>query len=88
MELTDLKVQITTRLPSLVPDPAYLYELTDLGNDIPEKEREEALRSLILTYGLPWLEGLVKFENARGFLAQRTSQAVFVVPEARADLSP
>lgn len=87
-ELTDLKFQLATRLPSLVPDPAYLYELTDLGTEIPEQEREQALRSRILTYGLPWLEGLAKFETAREFLSQRTSQAVSVSPEARADLRP
>jgi Domain of unknown function (DUF4304) len=87
-EFADLKFQVTTRLQSLVPDPAYLVEITDLGSDIPAEEREASLRHLILTYGLPWLEGLVKLENARAFLAQGTSQAVFVVPEARGDLRP
>ena len=87
-EFADLKFQVTTRLQSLVPDPAYLVELTDLGSDIPAEEREAALWHLILTYGLQWLERLVKFENARVFLAQGTNQAVFVVPEARADLKP
>ena len=87
-ELTDLKFQVTTRLTSLVPEPAYLVELTDLGNDIPEDEPAETLRHLISTYGLPWLDGLTSFESARAFLALRTSQAVFVGPEARADLRP
>ena len=87
-EFADLKFQVTTRLQSLVPDPAYFAETIGLGSDVPAEEREASLRYLILTYGLPWLEGLAKFENARLFLAQGTSQAVFVVPEARADLKP
>ena len=87
-ELTDLKFQVTTRLVSLVPDPPSLLELTDLGNGFPEEERQEGLRYQILTFGLPWLDGLTKFENARAFLARRTSEAVFIVPEARTDLKP
>ena len=85
-ELTDLKFQVTTRLVSLVPDPSYLLELTDLGNGFSDGERQEALRYQILTFALPWLDGLVKFENARAFLARKTSEAVFIVPEACADL--
>jgi hypothetical protein len=87
-ELTDLKVQVTTRLVSLVPDPPHLLDLTDLGNGFPEEERQEGLRYQILNFGLPWLDGLMKFEDARGFLARKTSESVFIAPEARVDLKP
>jgi Domain of unknown function (DUF4304) len=87
-ELADVKFQVTTRLQGLVPEPAHLAELLDQQNHMPDADRGAELRHLILVYGLPWLEGLARFETARSFLAQRTSKAVFVVPEARADLQP
>jgi hypothetical protein len=84
----DLKFQVTTRLEGMVPDPAHVAELLDPQYSISNEDRAAELQGLIVMYGLPWLEGLARFDTARSFLERRTSKAVFVVPEARGDLQP
>jgi hypothetical protein len=80
--------QLYTRLESVVPTPdaVRVDELVDPDSKIPDDDRRAELQRLVLTYGLPWLDGLVKFDTARDVLARRTSKGVFVAPLARPDL--
>jgi hypothetical protein len=80
--------QLLTRLEGVIPlaDALRLDDLVNPGSELPETERHDTLQRLVLTYGLPWLEGLVRFDGARDFLALRTSEAVHIAPSARSDL--
>lgn len=80
--------QLYTRLESVVPTPDALRAdaLVNPDSEMPDDYRAAELQRLVLTYGLPWLDGLVKFDTARDFLARRTSKGVFIAPSARPDL--
>jgi hypothetical protein len=76
---------VHVRLTRVVPDAMREIELLDLTNDIPETVRRDEIQGLLRASGIPWLEGVAKFDSARSFLSEHP-KAAFVAPKARADL--
>jgi hypothetical protein len=78
--------QVWNRLEMMGPGPLRVYALTDPSSDISDDDRRTELQQLVLAYGLPWLEGLSKFDTARSFLAEPKNRPAFIAREARAEL--
>ena len=81
---------LSTRLESVIPlaDALQLDNLLDPNSSLSKDERRVRLANLVVTYGLPWLEGLTRFSTARAFLAKETSKGVFIAPALRKELRP
>jgi hypothetical protein len=77
---------VYTRLEALTPCSARLDELLAPASPISEDIRQNELQQVVAKYGLPWLNGMSKFDDARSFLAKKTSGGVFITPTVRPDL--
>lgn len=80
-----------TRLEALAPIRSQrtdlvmsrLSELVDPKTDISDYDRANELQQLVLTYALPWLNGVARFDTARSFLATQSSRPVYVAASVR-----
>jgi hypothetical protein len=63
-----------------------LAELLAPASPISEDIRQNELQQVVTKYGLPWLNEMSKFDDARSFLTKKTSDGAFITPAVRPDL--
>jgi hypothetical protein len=78
---------VWNRLEIMGPDALEVSALTDPSSGLSDDDRRRQLQRLVLTYGLPWLEGLSRFDTARSFLAEPRNRPAFIAREARQELA-